>query len=538
MAEMFHYCERCNKAVPANIRKCECGNRFRGDFLYTREAIEEMTAPKESEDSEEEGQMICPNCGRLYDLSHSMCEACHVLLRSYVAPEEIDAAETEPCEAEEAFAVPEARPAAMCFKVCKMQESSRMQGKEIRLEGSEIAIGRGFLHRNCFPDMSLEEANRDLKSISRKNALLRRSGNDWFITYDYSDEKKRKSVIRINGVPMQEDEERRLAAGDKLFLGRASCGVEMIFTDGAAQQAQVQNAFYGEDLRDMIKNAMQEIMVPYAREQKEDLHQLQKTAEHIHDNTMQIRQTLELLQKVSAKNFDTLQEFWQTARSEADRVIAHNKETGVRDVDYLDHMLNGKKEKYDKLLRQLSSAQERYLFYAAFYEYTADTVGGGDMDYSAAYIFLGKMLENFTYHTIMPLAHKYNREKWSELKQKQEYGGVTIGDLSKIFTYRDKETGEPKGKKIIWRLVDDYRPGSVAKRQALFNEIEASFGQCDKARMYRNEAAHSDLEAKLPEELKKIDQKTFKEAKKNILDTDFIPNISRYRTELAGAMSV
>lgn len=536
MAEMFHYCERCNKAVPAKIRKCECGNRFRGDSLYTREAIEELTAGRKQKEDFDDGQMICPNCGRLYDLSHSMCEDCHMLLRSYFAPEEAEEAETEPLEAEEEPEVSGRELAGMSFKVCRIQDASRMPGREIRLEGDEIAVGRGYLHQHCFPEMSLEEVNRDLRSISRKNALLRRAGSDWFISYDYTDERKKKSVIRINGVPMQEEGERRLVPGDRLFLGKASCGIEMDLTDSVAEP--VQNAFYGEDLKDMIKNAMQEIMVPYAREQKEDLNQLRKTAEHIQDNTMQIRQTLELLQKVSARNFDTLQEFWQTARSEADRVIARNKETGSGDIDYLDHMLNGKKEKYGRLLGQLSSAQERYLFYAAFYEYTADTVGGGDMDYSAAYIFLGKMLENFTYHTIMPLAHKYAQERWSELKQKQEYGGVTIGDLSKIFTYRDKETGEPKGRKIIWKLVDDYRPGSVAKRQALFHEIEASFGQCDKARMYRNEAAHSDLEAKLPEELKKIDQKTFKEAKKNILDTDFIPNISRYRTELAGAVSV
>lgn len=551
MAEKFRYCEKCNKAVPSRSLVCkECGYRFSGDRAYTMEEVNALIAAKEEERTFDGGQMICPICGKRYDQSRSICEDCGTMLQSYFDLEDTDGARADLSE-EKKHELSEAK---VWFEVSRIKNGRLVKGNVIKPEGSELALGRIYIHQNCFPEMSMREVRENLNSISRRNALLRRKGNDWFIAYDYSDENRNKTEIRINGKPLGQHEEKRVYLRDRFVLGREDRGiVEIKLVSSAGEerknsdQGGNRDNSFGEnsaqilqDIQNRMGSALEDkveaLLKGMEERQQKTLSRIEaktdsintKTenieikASRIDENITEMRQILKLLQKVSIENFDELK---GELKGAADRLIESNKKKGI-EIDYLNYFLYEKKEKYSRLLEVLNEKQKEDMFYAGFYQHQADAAGIDNMEYSAPFIYLGNIVEDFARQTIFPLVCNYNEDhldnfyrRKGKKKEELELHDITIGVVSSAFV--NTKTRRPKGW-VIKKMEDDYR--EKLRKEKTFNEIAASFKYLDIAREHRNMSAHSGT---------KVDRKLFMEAKENILETDFIPNISEYQKDLA-----
>ena len=562
--KLFYYCEKCQSGVSKDEGVCrKCGKRFfRGD-VFTAEEIEEKKAkPANTQPSKEgseshkgrlianaagpqSGALKCPICGKSYDMNHSVCDICGMSLVMSYEPVEVPEVQT-PSKLifGEVIENPvwEIRPYRFFYH-------QSIEGKSFVINHKIFPIGRRFLGDNHIFFALRREANEKLNLISTDNGFFVEEDGELFIQYDATklhDTGRPKATIKVNGNVMSPAERVRLTHGDVITLGdrgttnKDSC-VEMrvVRMQQSSINAQVNLSEIREEIVQDVRKELDKGFggvnknieavgrdVQAANEGLKQVNTLQKQTFDV------VAETAENVRKIASAldvtKFTTADSYMKAAE-ECERQYTGEKLAPKAYIDlYLENCSNKQ-----LFLDSLSEAQEEYWYYAAFYEAMAKQHPELKMDYSAPFLYIGKLLENFAHNVMKELLYTYGQEaiaklrQWKNLQPNQELR-LDLGNITKSFVgyYNGAKCGNDK---ILKPLAKAYQGNnSDIIDRTLLAEMRKSFIACDDAREDRNDAAHSSLEARLASELKRVSREEYDLAKKNVIESNFIINIYKY----------
>ena len=168
-----------------------------------------------------------------------------------------------------------------------------------------------------------------------------------------------------------------------------------------------------------------------------------------------------------------------------------------------------------------------YLESAAVVTYALMESGIDDLDYSGAFIYLGKLLENFLNNSVAELLETYNKAIWENQKKDQRTGRpkktLYIGDYTMAIA-NAYATPERKMFKSISNEVKHRKNGIEVAPE----EVARQFLMIDDIRQIRNDSAHSSMELVLSDKVVRVDKNSFIEAFDIIVNHSFITEITKY----------
>lgn len=545
--ELFYYCERCKKEVPRAVAVCDgCRKRFRNERVYTIVKIEELKArdaQKEETAGTDEGgkiaqqsqtgqahqtqgvvQLKCPICGMTYDENHSICDTCGMpLVMTYepvVVPE-------ENVDREMIFGDVIEYP-AWEIKVRRFMNNQAYEGNTFVVNRSIMPVGRRFLVLNHIFHSDMRIANAMINVVSADNGFLIVENGELFIQYDTTkrhDKGTVKSRIKVKGQTMTEQERIKLAVGDVITLGSDEQSsmdycveMEIVGLENSAAR-QMNFARLKEDLAREVRAGISSELGEVKQMQRQTYDMVAETAEHVR----------KLVTDLDITKFASTDDYLEAAE-ECERQYEGKK---LSKEEYIDNFLEDYPRKQE-FLASLSEAQKEYLYYAAFYESMARLHPEADVDYSATFIYIGKLLENFANTVMRPFLLTFGRSRLEEIRNRKGVKcklknlSLTLGEVTRSFV--DNVRGQKIGiESIILPIARAYTQNTQLTAEAeIFAQMEKAFVDCDNAREYRNSAAHCSLEAILASDLKRISKEEYLQAKKNVIESDFIINIFDY----------
>lgn len=537
--KLFYYCEKCHSGVPKDEGVCrKCGKRFfRGD-VFTADEIEEKekriqkeTTVKDRDKDTQSGVLKCPICGKEYDMNHSICEICGMGLVMSYNPVEIPEVQTE---SKLIYGEVITNP-VWEVKPRRFSAQQSIEGSTFVINRKIFPIGRRYLGDNHIFFALRKEANEKLNLISTDNGFFVEENGELFIQYDNTklhDTGRPKADIKVNGNVIAPSARVRLAHGDVITLGdrgranKDSC-VELHVV--RMQQHPVNAQVNLEDIKDeIVQGVREELDKGFVGVNKnlEQVNALQKqTLDVVTETAENVRKMAATLDVTKFSGVDS----YLKAAEECERQYTGEKLTPK---EYIDLYLENCPLK-EQFLDSLSEAQEEYLYYAAFYEAMAKQHPELQMDYSAPFLYVGKLLENFAHMVMKELLYAFGAEEIARMRSKKNLRPdqelrLDLGGITRSFTkyYNGKKCGNDR---IIKPLAEAYQGNDASHiDKALLEEMRRSFIACDDAREDRNDAAHSSLEAVLASQLKKITREEYDLAKKNVIESNFIINIRKY----------
>jgi len=417
------------------------------------------------------------------------------------------------------------------IKPTRFFRGQQFEGPAIEINRSFFPIGRRYFVENLIFDSDRAVNNAYVGMVSKDNGYFIVQDDELFIQYDMTavhDEGKRKSRIRINGEELLENERRPLMAGDVVMLGydgqpTYDCCVKLeIMQRKVKEKAGELTGVLAEELRVL-------------REKAEAAEALQKrTLEQVIENGANIRKISDL----DISKFLNI-ESYLVALTDYEK---QERASGVlmSREEYIDRFLGEGVDKKE-FLGCLTEAQEEYIYYAAYYEAMAKLNTRDEMDYSAAFLYIGKLMENFVHQTMRPLVQRFNEKQWQFLEAKEKSGGrISLGEITRSFVRweypteadkRNQTNGALKARSwLIGDMVRKLTHSPKAVDQTLFAEMSGAFVAMDKARGYRNNAAHSSIEAILASELKRVSYEDYIYAKNMILQSRCLVLICKYHS--------
>ena len=571
--ERFYHCKKCNKAVPTSKGMCDsCRRRFINDKTYTREQIEAIIREREGDIESESSNapnnsngskevMECIKCGKTFDKSHTFCDDCKLPLRMKIEQEKREGRGTavvfeEEEERKEYFGMNYGQ--IIDNPLYEMEISRYINGVEEKGESipvcrTKVPIGRRVVcENNIFPG-NIDDVEDTILRVSRDNAFLYQEDGKLFIEYDtinHTSSNSRKSPITINGVPLSLDEKRAVEAGAVIICGDA--GQRNLSGCIKIQIHALRNNDFASFVEQKVLENQNRKGSGYTKDikqLKEYLASLQeenaKLWERVEENTKSIQQIEDLdlsSLKSTSELFESLEGMFAN--------MANSKSDEINLEQCLDIFLKDCSFK-DELLKALNEAQLDLLKRAAFLEYNIANQTGMEPDYAPALLYLGKLMENYAYHRLLPMVRDYNQVQWEklvdvskvpmkngQLKNPDNAGFLVLSDMTKPFVYKDDATNDIKYRnKVIVAIAKAYthknfvQPAEIAK-------VGQAFIDFDIARGYRNESAHVKLEATLASDLEYVSKEDFEIAKKDILGTDFLVKINKYYRGIYGNKEV
>lgn len=543
----FYYCKKCKKGIETKYSRCDgpdCNKRFIREPSYTWEEIEEFirrdTALEETAQSDEqmdyvdenasgenpEGELICPKCGKRYDYSVSMC-SCGSVLETYYESVEINEEPVQSGDGELYGKVLD-NPSWKLLARRYAGNTPYDGNKEIILNRTITSIGLIPLAKNHIFSYDVREYRNLIGKVSRYNAFFMVENGKLYVQYDtveHVDCKKTsdKAPIFINGILLQENQRYQLTDEDSVIMGNGAdhnlngC-VEFIIKK-IKRESQLSDAAV-ETITSMIGDL---------GEKMDHSGEMQR---QILEKSNEIKDSVDKLSEIQIEKFSNVQTYLQSL--EKFEAKYKEMENSKSNEEYVSIFLKDYKNK-EALLSSLSEAQLDYLTSAAFYENMAMEHGSENTDYSAAFLYLGKLLENFAFQILAPLVEKYDERRWEFIGPAIQDKSVKLSQITRSFVFTDKETGELKASnRIIMPMIRDYlgvdERGKI--NQDELNKMRRSFVSCDKARGTRNESAHSSLDAVLLNQMKRVSKVDYLQAKKDILRSDFFVNIYKYYNKL------
>ena len=264
----------------------------------------------------------------------------------------------------------------------------------------------------------------------------------------------------------------------------------------------------------------------------EKMDESKEVQRQILDKSNEIKQSVDRLSEIQIEKFSNVETYLQSLQKFESE---YKKTENVKSTEeYLSIFLKDYPNK-DALLSSLSEAQLDYLASAAFYENMAMEHGSDNTDYSAAFLYLGKLLENFAFQILAPLVEKYDQRRWEFIGPAIADKSIKLAQITHSFVFTDKNSGELiASNRIIMPMIRDYLGIGEKDRinQDELRKMRNSFISCDKARGTRNESAHSSLDAVLLSQMKRVSKTDYVQAKKDILKSDFFVNIYKYYNKL------
>ena len=563
----FYYCRACKKAVPMESAFCDgCGRYFRKETPYRMEVIEKFmqedaqkeearneSTQKEASQDEQSGNqgaesagspnidtqpesgrtqdessqgatLTCPICGRTYDEGHTVCDDCGMALMMVYTPVEVPE-EAMDADTELIFGKAIEQP-DWEVRVTRHLDNRKYDGSTVVINHEIMPVGRRYFVENNVFASDKEVSNSLLKRISRDNGFFIVENGQLFIQYDrtqiHGDGKKSK--IKVNGKILGDGERQKLVAHDIIVLGSNKQSdmdycveMEVLSRGGDLVGSQAAIAHISENINLLLESA----------QRSEEMHK--QTYEQVKETAENVRR----LSDLSVSRFESLEQFI-TATENYEKNLQGGK---LSKEEYIDLFLKDYPMKQE-LLASLTEAQAQYLYFAAFYETMAIQHQDADMDYSAAFIYLGKLLENFAHQTLIPLIQKYAPARWTEMSGSTGATGgnkpIDLGNITRSFIKWENNKKMCRDD-IIVPMARDYlgiANGPVDNQE--LRRIRKSFMDCDKARGYRNNAAHSSLEAIFADDLQTITLENYKDAKKNVIDSGFLINIHAYYAKTIG----
>lgn len=574
--KLFYYCEKCQSGVPKEEGVCRsCGKRFfRGD-IFTVEEIDEKKAKqqeKRKQDSfkeqvksvpvgggdsaehkdKQQGMLKCPICGKSYDRNHSLCDTCGMVLVMSYEPVEIPEVQTD---SKLIYGEVIVNP-VWEVKSRRFSTQQMVEGQSFVINRNIFPIGRRYLGDNHIFFALRKEANQKLNLISTDNGFFVEENGELFIQYDSTklhDTGRPKSAIKINGNVMRSSERVRLAHGDVIILGdtgtanKESC-VELQVV--RIQQPSLNTQIDLTEIREEIVQGVREELGKGLEGVNKSLEEVNRSVVKVDMGVQEANEGLQQVNALQKQTFDVVSETAENVRKIATTLDVTKFATAdsyMKAAEECERYYTGEKltpkqyiDKYlencplkEQFLDSLSEAQEEYLYYAAFYEAMAKQHPELQMDYSAPFLYIGKLLENFAHMVMKELLYTFGAEEIDRMRSSKNLRPgqqlkLDLGSITRSFIsyYNGTKCGNDR---VIKPLAKAYQgENSDHINKALLEEMRKAFVACDDAREDRNDAAHSSLEAMLASELKKITWEEYDLAKKNVIESNFIINIRKY----------
>lgn len=517
--EMYYYCEVCNKPISARLMRCNgCGRRFANANKYTMVQIEELqqkkivaeekketgeevvTSATVKEEAENGARLQCPICQKSYDVNHTVCDDCGMPLvmiyEPIVVPE-------EECVTENGLIFgAEILEPTWALRAKRFVDNIADGESTIVINRAIMPMGRRYLVENQVFSTDMMAAAQSLRKVSTDNAFFIVDGDALYIQYDetkmHDKNGAKKAAIKINGEMLLPKTRKRLTIHDRI-------------TFGYVQQSNKEGCVQFDVLRHQAKDAG-----------AVDLSEIQKKLDIIIEKEDIIIEKVYELGDLDITKFK---------KEDLDKYIAvlegyerQHRDTERSRDEYIDEFLKECPCK-DEFLAILNESQKENLYFAAFYEEKAMEFKGEGMDYAAASLYLGKLLEEFVNIALVPLAKKFNSTKWEKKESENKSGKLyMIGDLTKHFTFiRDGECFVHDD--VINRMMEEYQCIESDKNLNDLRAImEQAFKDCDKSRFYRNIAAHfTGIHVYFDE---------YMQAKNHLLKKDFLVRIYHYYEKL------
>lgn len=544
MNEMFYYCKKCNKKIESRRNYCECGRPLLRSTLYTSAEIEQLVQKNENAENKdveagnvtaEDGEMICPICGKRYGVECSICDDCGMALQPYVQCTEtqhiagivlgLDKYGTE-------IDAPTWK-----LKSKRYSQRTSYEGRDVIVNRSIMSLGRMFLDCNHIFSDVIDFQSSLIGRVSRYNAfLLVRDGN-LYIQYDntlHSDEKpplKRRTPIYINGFLMGESECRRLMEGDAIVMGNgaatnmdlcAEFTVSSIRPEAAEMTANVE---IGTILNTILKNTEQVIEGQGAM--KESLDYAESIQRQTLSNTTEIKEGICNLENLQIEKYSNIAEYLKEIQ-EFEREYRKSEKTKAAE-EYIDEHLRDYADKKE-ILNALNEAQRDCLYYAAFYESVIKKEGRNDADYSAPTIYIGKLLESYLYQTVRPMLERYFREQWNEvLQENKRFKNPALGDYTTAI-----DRAEEQNDALFCQIAEEVKKccpeGALSE-----SEVKEAFMSIDPVRSIRNTSAHSNVRAVWANQRKRVKYDEYIQAKNTLFRNKVFVRLSHcYRVLIKG----
>ena len=533
----YFYCKTCNKGVESSNSKCDsCEKHFKGKTvsrLYTKEQIEELVQQKMQElegavdefhGENEDGDMLCPVCGKRYDITESFCSCGSPLVPNYKTPVEVNVIPENFGEGEMYGEVIE-NP-VWKLKVIRYRNNIPEEAtKEILLNRKITAVGRVYIALNHLFTYNVVNDQNSIVNVSKFNAVFVEEDGRLYVQYDNlahesfpGEEHKNKTPIYINGVKLESNQRRQLTSEDSVTMGNGA-PVNMNLCVELVVQKIKSNVAYNE----ASIGRLEEMMMDFGEKMDYNA-EMQK---QILDSSKEIKDRVIKLGDIQAEKFDKMESYLSVLEKfEADYKATDTTRT---DEDYI-NLLLANTPKADELLASLNDVQLKYLSTAAFYDAMATERGTVDQDYSGAFIYLSKLIENFLNNTIKDFLEKYCAEQWKD-KKNNRYGKIKkhheMGDFTKTILQAEKENNtfyksiaEDINKKNVRQPVGKKR---VRDTLLMFNDI----------REIRNKAAHGSEEKEV-EKMDNVDRDTYEKMKKLILESTVLLDWAMYHELLFG----
>ena len=531
----------------------------------------------QSQDMGGRARLVCPICKTEYDEMHSICEKCGVPLLTLnisAAQQPMQAAVQQPMQPavqqpmqavvqQPVQAAPQLPFAASDdilemipfpdkgkgdylgtaleksdweVKIKGYYQGTAYEGRTIDMNRSYISLGREYFVNSA--SFTAEAGyGAVFGRVSRYNGHLIVQDGELYLQYDniesHKGSGKHKGSLTVNGQLLKDNERRRLLDHDIVRIGYRG-------------QSSLDGCVEMEVVKKQPANAEQSLEIASLMEEIKSLSQTVKNTEEMQKKTLeQVIETGSLVQKMSEIDVSNFQDFdtYLAALKEFERRQRNEGSLRSRE-EYIDDFLGDMEHKED-FLACLSEAQMEYLYYAAYYEAMAKLNTQVEMDYSASFSYMGKILENFAHQTMRPMIERFHPKRWESLQEKMEREGrISLGDITKAFVKWEYPTDEDRknytnGTRqalgwLIKEMVMAYTGNRQKVDQKLFKEMSAAFVAADTARNSRNNSAHSSIEAVLVSELQKVTYDDFLHDKNILLNSNCLPLIKKYSDKIFG----
>lgn len=577
----YYYCKNCNIGVDTKEGKCpKCRKNFRkpGVQSYTKEQIDEILqnrmekleeAPveesvevvsddiKEQRDDNIDNIMVCPKCGKRYGYGVDFCLDCKMPLVIYYEEAEhiTDAAVVG--EVEDVLGLPVNHPTWQISLTRYVNGVPDKAKKDIVLSRHIMSIGRSYVAKNQLFSGTSEEIAVSVQKVSAYNALfIQKDGKlyiqyDWLIHKDYQKDPtpkppSRKASIYINGDKLPFDQRRQLTVNDEVLMGDAAITNRVrcmeIVIEKVPQQEEVVHTTGNTMVHvDTVEMFGQMTSMAQVIGQKVDM--LADVMEGVSEivgntyietknvvaNTKEMQEALSSLTNLQVERFDKVGDYIKKLEEGITKFRAEDKRT---EAEYMEIFLKNNPKK-NELLESLNEAQLYYLSSAATIEVAMDESGLEEADYSGAYIFIGKMIENFLYNNVHDMFDKYygfdwyKSEKMFKTKSPDEF---TIGDYTGGGLKNHKEDFYVKLTKDL-----NEKLGIKVEEDKLKEEnVEELFSKFEEMKTPRNESAHGSSEALKRDQVQKMIKEDYYRNKSIVFNTNVLLEIIQYHKVLFG----
>lgn len=389
----------------------------------------------------------------------------------------------------------------------------KVEGKDIIINRSIVPIGRGAFAANNTFGISWDKISDIIGNVSGYTGLILDREDGLYIQYDYMTRAAEglgveKSPIRIKGMVLGAMESCKLTQGDVIVIG------------------------YGA-----TNNMTGCVELVVERLYEESVHN-KAILSQIDARLMRMDDKLRGLHDLEEERF--AQEKKRQEELERKVELLHKQGRLKSDEEYFTLYFRGYSCR-EELWNALNGAERKDLRFSAIYEDDANQKPEGEIDYSAPYLYMGKLLERFAYQRIyLGFIERFSPDWVKENLEKCKHGDkLMYGNITHAFTARDKKTRAiyipPK---FVNDIVAAYNIGLVGSDCITYKEVEQAFLDCHRVGAFRNVSAHSGNQMAVEEdEADIVSYEDYIKAKSAVLDTGFIVKIDRYYRRIFGEVS-